>query len=148
NREGAKSQLLDDPGKSSDQSLSTRKFSQAVLGGDFPGGGGGDEHFVGKGSQNRLCPLGKPAVSRYRPQQRVGIHQNAHQCPQASSSSSGRGCEKSAGTVNLPLKRSKRRNFGAASMGTILATTFLPRAISTSSPCSACSINFERVVLA
>jgi hypothetical protein len=42
NRERAKSQLLDDPGKIGDQALRAGKLSQTVLRGDFPGGGGGD----------------------------------------------------------------------------------------------------------
>src|ERR1017187_597781 len=107
NRQRVKSKLLDDPAKVSNQSLSRWKLPKTVLRGDFPSGSGGDEHFVGKGREKRVRPLGKPTVSCYRPQQRVRIDQDAHQWPQASSSSSGSGFEKSRGTVNWPLKRSQ-----------------------------------------
>ena len=63
NRQRVKSKLLDDPAKVSNQSLSRWKLPKTVLRGDFPSGSGGDEHFVGKGCENRMRPLGKPPGS-------------------------------------------------------------------------------------
>jgi len=79
----------------------------------------------------------------------MGVDEEAHRFySQAESSSAGSGSKNSGPTRSLPRKTPGCRRPRTSPMGIRRTTGVMPRAMMTSAPRQACSINFDRLVLA
>src|SRR5690606_15787736 len=122
---------------------------ERALDGYFPEARGAEEQLVARVFQELACSRGEPLGLAGRPEQGLGIEQELHSpVPNRRPISASPITSKSSGTASSPARKPRRCGAGGASSAVTRASGSPALAITTDSPLSARSINFESCVLA